>query len=92
MNTKPTDKWLVDLTHLTCLNTETNMVIAFEKNGKTLKSIIKNFPLQLAEKWAKDPNGSKFIRKAVIEADEAFFRAYFEREIEEKSDGVLMAV
>ena len=68
------------------------MVIGFEKNGKTLRSKIKNIPLQLAEKWGNDPNGSKFIRKAVIEADEVFFREYFKREIEKKSDEMLIAV
>ena len=87
MNTKSTNKWLVDLKNLTCRNTENQMVITFEKRGSALTSKIMDLPLNLIAKWSFDPNGSNHLRKAVIEADEAFFKAYFNREIEEKRIG-----
>ena len=84
MNTKSYGNWLVDLGNMTCCNTENQMIIAFEKKGAALKGKIKDMPLELSEKWAKDPDGEKHIRKAFFEADEAFFRVYFNREIEKK--------
>jgi hypothetical protein len=60
------------------------MVIAFERKGTTFEGKIKDIPVELLEKWAKEPNGEKHIKTAVIEADEIFFREYFNREIEKK--------
>ena len=87
MNTTSTNKWLVDLKNLTCRNTENQMVITFEKKGSALTSKVIDLPLDLIQKWAFDPNGGKHLRKAVIEADEIFFKEYFNREIEEKRIG-----
>ena len=87
MNTKVNGKWHANLKNLTCRNTETNMVVSFEKRGSALISKIMDLPLSLITKWSLDQNGSSQLRKAVIEADEAFFKAYFNREIEEKRIG-----
>jgi hypothetical protein len=81
MLTKTNDNWFADLQNMTCCNVENQMVIAFEKRGTALMGRIKNIPIELLEKWAADPDGNKYIRKAVIEADEVFFKAYFNREI-----------
>jgi len=84
LDTKAIKNWKVDLENLTCWNTENHIVIAFEKKGTTLEGKIKDMPIELLEKWATEPNGERHIKTAVIEADEAFFRAYFKREIEKK--------
>ena len=92
MISKTTGKWHVDLANFTCHNTETKMIITFEKKGKSLRGKIKEIPLSLLENWVKDPNCNKLIRKAVIEADEVFFKAYFNNEIEKKcADAELIA-
>ena len=87
MSTKTIGNWLVDLRNLECRNIETQMVIAFEKRGLALKGRIRDMPDKLLEQWRADPNGERYIRKAVIEADDIFFRAYFDKEIERKSTG-----
>ena len=88
LTTTATEKWHVDLKNLTCLNIENNLVIAFEKQGTALAGKIKTMPLDLVQKWTFSPNGNSLLRKAVIEADEAFYKAYFNREIEEKREGI----
>ena len=89
---KTSEKWLVDLDRLTCYNMENQMLIAFEKKGTTLRGSIKELPLALSKKLTEDPNGNTLIRKAFIEADEVFFKKYFNNKIEEKHLGVqLMA-
>ena len=83
-DTKTIKNWKVDLENLTCQNIENHMIIAFEKKGMALEGKIRDMPIGLLEKWAREPNGERHIKIAVIEADEAFFRAYFNREIEKK--------
>ena len=77
MTAKTTGNWLVNLKNLTCLNTENQMVIAFVKKGPMLVGKIQKIPKKLTEKWITDPNRERNLRKAVIEADEVFFKAYF---------------
>ena len=84
MTTKTSKKWLVDLKNMTCCNTENQILVAFRKRGPALEGEIINMPYELVEKLSTDPNREIQIRKAVIEADEAFFKAYFNREIERK--------
>ena len=83
-DTKTIKNWKVDLENLTCQNIENHMIIAFEKKGTALEGKIRDMPIELLEKWAREPNGERHIKIAVIEADEVFFRAYFNREIERK--------
>jgi hypothetical protein len=84
LNTESTENWLVDLGNLTCYNTEYKIIIAFEKRGTALVGKIRDIPIDLAEKWAKEPDGQRLVRKAFIEADEIFFHAYFNQEIERR--------
>jgi hypothetical protein len=89
MNTKhQCGKWIVDLENLTCRNTENELVIVFEKRGLMLLGKIKSIPIRLVQKWTLDPDCKADIRKALIEADEVFFKVYFAREIAKKYDGV----
>jgi hypothetical protein len=85
MKAKQYGNWIVDLEKMTCFNTENELVIAFEKKGPTFQGKIKIIPLDLAEKWMKDPNCEKYIRKALVEADEIFFKEYFARKTDRKS-------
>jgi len=87
LNRKMESKWIVDLKNLTCHNPENQMVVGFEKKGNTLEGKIKDIPCELFEKWKNDPNCRTIMKKAVIEADEVFFRAYFNKEIEKKCLG-----
>jgi hypothetical protein len=74
----------VDLGNLTCYNTEYKIIIAFEKRGTALEGKIRDIPIELLEKWAKEPDGETRIRKVFIEADQIFFHAYFNQEIESR--------
>ena len=84
LSIKTIGKWTVDLKNFTCSNTENQIIIAFEKKGTALVGKIKEIPDELLKKWAAEPDGKDIIKKAVIEADEIFFKEYFNREIERK--------
>jgi len=86
MRANGTGKWVVDLLNLTCRNIENQIVVAFEKKGPALEGKIKNMPVELLEMWAREASNENRIRKAVIEADEVFFRAYFDNEIDRKGN------
>jgi hypothetical protein len=86
VNKKALEKWFVDLKNFTCRNTENQIVIGFEKQGSALRGKIKEIPLALTNTWVQKSDIDKVIRKALIEADEAFFKAYFAKEIETKCD------
>jgi hypothetical protein len=86
MYTKQCGKWLVDLDNLTCRNTENQLVIEFEKRGQMLMGTIKDIPIRLVQQWTQDPNCEADIRKALVEADEVFFKVYFSQEIAGKQD------
>jgi len=88
VKTNGTDKWVVDLLNLTCRNIENQIVVAFEKRGPALEGKIRDLPVELLEMWAREANSEHHIKRAVIEADEVFFRAYFDYEIERKSNDV----
>ena len=85
MNNKTSEKWLVDLKNFTCYNTENQIVISFEKKGNSFQGKIKEIPLVLLDTWTQNSDINKLFRKAFIEADEAFFKAYFANEIEKKN-------
>ena len=85
MNTAAAPKWIVDLDELTCYNIENQMLISFVKRGPAFQGKIREIPPDLQEMVNTSKNGKKFLMKAVIEADIAFYRAYFEREIERKN-------
>jgi len=71
--------WTADLEAMTCRNNINNIVVSFEKKGKTLIGKIKDMPIELVEKWAALPHGEENIKNAVMEAEDAFLRAYFEK-------------
>ena len=76
--------WLVDLNNLTCSNTENHVVVVFEKKWPALIGKIKYIPIDLVEKLTRIPDKEDFIRKSIIEADEVFYRAYFNNERKRK--------
>ena len=80
MKAKVAGNWHVDLNNLTCLNTETEMVITFVKRGPMLVGTLKYIPVELAKKWITDPNKEENLRKMIIEAEDVFFQAYFAKD------------
>jgi hypothetical protein len=82
MITMANGEWIADLGAMCCWNITTNMVIAFEKRGKTLYGKIKDMPMDSFSKWAAELHGGRKIKNAVMEAEEVFLRAYFENKIE----------
>jgi hypothetical protein len=80
-------EWVADTVTMTCKNTTNNIVVLFEKLGKSLTGKIINLPLELINKWAVEKTVEIKIRNALKEAEEIFFRAYFNNdyEISEKS-------
>jgi len=68
----------VDMVTMTCKNTTNNIVVLFEKLGKTLTGKIINLPLELINKWTIEKKGEINIRNALLEAEEIFLKEYFE--------------
>ena len=78
MITITSGEWIADLGTMTCRNINNKIVVAFEKKGKTIIGKINDMPIELMEQWAAIPHGENNIKKAVMEAEEIFLKAYFE--------------
>ena len=76
------DKWMVDLNKLECRNINNQMTFIFEKKGPALVGRIKYLPDYLLEKGKVHPDNHAHIKREFIEADTIFFKAYFDRAIE----------
>jgi len=83
MVTTTNSEWVVDVVTMTCKNTTNNIVILFEKLGKTLRGKINNIPLKLLNEWRIEEKGERYIRNTITEAEEIFLRAYCEGENED---------
>ena len=77
-------EWIADLGSLTCRNSNTRIIVEFQKSGKTYIGKIKDIPVDLSAHWSKMQHGEGLIRKAVREAEDVFLRAYVEKEIDKK--------
>ena len=75
-------EWIADLTNMTCRDITNNIVVIFEKAGIGFRGKLKDIPMDLFAKWAAEPHGERRIQSAVMEAEEVFFKAYFESDIE----------
>ena len=73
-------EWVADLGTMTCRNCVTDVIVAFEKRGKTLAGKIKDVPMRLIEQWAEEQNGHLLLQKTVQEAETVFLRSYFEKD------------
>ena len=76
------DEWIVDLGAMACRNINNKIVITFEKKGKALLGKIKDMPIEMIIELAGKPDGHKYMRKAVKEAEKVFCKAYHENMIE----------
>ena len=81
MVTTASSDWIADLGAMTCRNCVNNIIVAFDRNWRTLTGKIKDMPIELMEKWAAVPDGEKYIQNAVMEAEEVFLRASFENDV-----------
>jgi hypothetical protein len=77
-------KWVADLGAMICLNIENRIVVSFKQNGNILEGKLQDMPVNLLEKWAALPQGEKYIRQAVEEAEEVFLRAWLEAKIKDE--------
>jgi len=84
MVTTTNSEWIVDVVTMTCKNTTNNIVVLFERLGKTLSGKIKDIPLELLNKWRIEKNCEINIRNTIMEAEEIFLKAYFEGENEDE--------
>ena len=75
-------EWIADLGAMLCRNINNNIVISFEKAGIGVTGKIKDIPMDLFAKWAVEPHGERKIQQVVMEAEDFFWRAYFENDIE----------
>ena len=82
MTLKVADKWMVDLKKLECRNINNQMTVIFEKKGPALMGRITYLPENLLEKGKVHPDSHAYIKREFIEADKIFFKAYFDRAIE----------
>jgi hypothetical protein len=76
------DEWVADLRTMICRNTNTRMVIEFQRDGTTYTGKIKEIPFELMTKWTKTKHGKQLIKKAVMEAEKVLWRAQIESNIE----------
>ena len=79
MITTPSEEWVADFGTMTCRNINNQIVVVFEKKGNSLIGKINDMPIELMEKWAAIPHGENYMKKAVMEAEEIFLKAYFEQ-------------
>ena len=68
--------WIVDPDEMTCRNVENEVIIKMEKEGKNLKGMLKNMPIDLFSEIAGYEDGEKIIEKIVKTAEAEYFRAY----------------
>jgi len=80
MVTTTKSEWVADVVTMTCRNTTNNIVVLFERLGKTLKGKIKGIPLKLLNEWRIEEEGEKNIRNTITEAEEMFLIAYYDVE------------
>ena len=71
-------EWIADLEAMTCQNHINKIVVSFEKRGESIYGKVKDMPMALLSKWTAEPHGESHIAQAVLEAEEAFLKAYFE--------------
>jgi hypothetical protein len=60
------------------------MIIAFEKKGSTLRGKFKKIPIKLMQEWMRNRNWEKHVKKAIIDADEVFFKVFLASEMQKK--------
>ena len=54
-------EWIADLGALTCRNINTQMVVEFEKYGRTFRGKMRDMPIELMSQWAALENGDRLI-------------------------------
>jgi len=72
------DEWLVDTEAMLCSNSQTKIVVEFEKNGKTCTGKIKDMPLELTARIAKMKDGDLLLKKTVLDAEEVFTKEMYD--------------
>jgi len=77
-------EWVADLRDMTCRNVNTGLVVEFHKSGATHTGKMKDIPFGLMRQWAKTECGELFIKKAVMEAEKVFLKAFIESGMEKK--------
>jgi hypothetical protein len=77
------DVWLVDTEAMLCSNSLTKIVVGFMRNGETYIGKINDMPLELMVRLSKMKDGDLLLQKAVMDAEEIFFKEMFEK-IEER--------
>ena len=68
--------WIVDINERTCKNVENEVIIKMEKEGESLKGMLKDMPIGLFSEIAGYGNGEKIIEEIVKTAENEYFRAY----------------
>jgi hypothetical protein len=81
MTTSTSGEWTVDVEAMTCRNSNKDILIIFEWDGKTLIGKILDMPILLM-KWKKLPIVNMSIERIIMEAKEVFLEAYTENNIE----------
>ena len=67
-------KWVVDTNEMTCRNVENEITIKMEKEGETLKGMIRDMPMDLFSKIAEYGDGEMIIERIVKTAENEYFR------------------
>jgi hypothetical protein len=73
------NEWLVDTEAMICRNNNTKIAVEFQKSGNVFIGKIKDMPVELMIKVARLKNGELLLQKTVMDAEEIFERAYFEK-------------
>ena len=78
MITIANNEWIADIEAMTCQNYTNKLLVDLEKRGKGFIGIIKDIPLTLLKEWSDRQDALRLMQKAVLEAEEAFMRAYYD--------------
>jgi len=81
MKKVPKTCWIADLETMTCRNTNTNIVVIFEKEKNVFLPRFKDIPAGISEKWAKMEDVEKEKEKIMEEAEDAFMNAFIEKDV-----------
>jgi hypothetical protein len=78
-------EWIVDLDAMTCRNINNKIVVSFEKKEDAVFVKMSYIPIDTLQKWSKTHERDDNMQKSLMEAEDVFLMAYFEKELEKNA-------
>jgi hypothetical protein len=67
--------WVANLGEMTCRNTNSKVVVEFQKFGKTYIGKIRDVPIEIMKTWKRLWYGDYLIKSVIMEAEREFSKA-----------------